>query len=140
MEYKRFDNTYVLRCEIGEDLKEKITELAKKEDIRFATVTGIGACDDVELSIFYPDKKSYNHHQLKEELELVSLMGNISQREEEIHVHLHASFSNGFDKVYAGHLDRAIVCATAEIFIETKEDTLKRKQCEKTGLWVLDLQ
>lgn len=139
MEYKKFGDTYVLRVAIGEDIKEQLMVLAEEQSISFATITGIGACDEVEISIFYPERKEYERKTICEELELVSLMGNISLNEKRPHVHVHATFSNGYDTLYAGHLDRGVVCATAELFIQTKAEELHRKPCDKTGLMILDL-
>lgn len=140
MFFKRFDNTYVLRVQVKEDIVQAITTLVEDESIKLATVQGIGACDDVEIGLYEVSTASYEKTQLKEELELASLLGNISTKDGKPYIHLHAIFGNGKDKTYCGHLNKAIVSGTAEIFITTINGSVDRKICNDTKLNVFDLE
>lgn len=48
MEYKRFDNDIVLRMNRGEEIITVLKEISTLENIKLATVQGIGACDHVK--------------------------------------------------------------------------------------------
>ena len=52
MEYRRFGNKLVVRIDKGEELCAKVLELAERENIRLAGVSGIGASDDITLGVF----------------------------------------------------------------------------------------
>ena len=43
MKYKRFDKTIVVRIDRGEEILDKIRELAIAENIKLASVTALGA-------------------------------------------------------------------------------------------------
>ena len=43
MEYKKFNNQYVIRIDKGEEICAKLKEVAQKENIKLAYLTGIGA-------------------------------------------------------------------------------------------------
>ncbi len=45
MEYRKFDNRFIVRIDRGEEILQKIKELCEKEDIRTGYATGIGAAD-----------------------------------------------------------------------------------------------
>ena len=43
MEYKRFGNTIVARIDKGEEILDKVKEIALKENIKLATINALGA-------------------------------------------------------------------------------------------------
>ena len=59
MEYRRFGNKIVARIDRGEEVCAKLLELAEAEDIRLASVSGIGASNDVTLGVFDTGTKEY---------------------------------------------------------------------------------
>lgn len=59
MEYRRFGSKLVVRLERGEEVCEKLLELAERENIRTAAVSGIGASNDVTLGVFDTGTKEY---------------------------------------------------------------------------------
>ena len=56
MEYKRFGNTIYLRLDPKEEILEEIGKVAKKENIRLAQVTGLGAINDFTAGVYNSDK------------------------------------------------------------------------------------
>ena len=56
MEYRKFDNTYIVRLDPGEEILEQVKALSLKEGICLATVQGLGAVNDLALGIFKPDE------------------------------------------------------------------------------------
>lgn len=140
MEFKRIDSkTICCRISKGEDIFASLIELAKKENIKAAKVSGIGACDYLELSLFNIKEKKYYPKEFKGEYELTSLLGNISIKENAPHLHLHVTISDEECRAFGGHLNKAIVSATCEIFIVTYHLEVNRKFDDETGLYLLDL-
>lgn len=58
MEYKRFDQSIVLRLDPGEEILEKIKELSIKENITLASVQGIGALNEFTIGLFKIEEKT----------------------------------------------------------------------------------
>ncbi|MHD0449245.1 PPC domain-containing DNA-binding protein [Staphylococcus cohnii] len=139
MVYQVDGNTIVLVLEQGEDIVEAVTDLAREQNGKFGTVSGIGACDDVELNFYNLDTKTYEKKVIKEPLELISLLGNISHIDEKPFAHLHATFGTNQYETLSGHLTKAVVSATAEIVITMTNLDINRKHNADIGLNLLDL-
>ena len=78
MDYRRFGNKYVVRLEKGEEIVESIKTLCRENNIRLGTVSGIGAADKATIGLFEPATKKYHSRELTGDMEITSLMGNIS--------------------------------------------------------------
>ncbi|MFW0760503.1 PPC domain-containing DNA-binding protein [Staphylococcus cohnii] len=139
MVYQVDGNTIVLVLEQGEDIVEAVTDLAREQNGKFGTVSGIGACDDVELNFYNLDTKTYEKKEIKEPLELISLLGNISHIDEKPFAHLHATFGTNQYETLSGHLTKAVVSATAEIVITMTNLDINRKHNADIGLNLLNL-
>lgn len=135
MEYRRFGEKIVMRVDRGEDIVEKIKELCSLENITLGSVSGIGAVSSTEIGIFNVDTKEYFSKTFEGLYEVSNLTGNISEMNGETYLHLHITIGDVKEnKVYAGHLNRAVVGATAEIMISIIDGTLDRQKDENVGL------
>ena len=70
-----------------------------------------------ELGYFHRDRNKYSWRQITTDQELTSLMGNISLKEGEIWLHLHATLSDENFHVTAGHLKSGVISVTGEIIL-----------------------
>ena len=59
MEYKRFDKDIVVRIDKGEEILDKIKEVAIRENIKLATVTALGATNEFTVGVFKTEEKKY---------------------------------------------------------------------------------
>ncbi|HBD87286.1 MAG TPA: DNA-binding protein [Clostridiales bacterium] len=139
MEYKIFGNQIVVRLDPGDELVKSVLALAEKENIRLASVTAIGASDDVTLGIFDVKTKRYGsvrYHTA--DYELASVCGNLSRKDGEPYLHLHAVIGNSLrGECHGGHLNAAVISATGEIFISVAEGEAGRRFCDEVGLNLL---
>jgi hypothetical protein len=69
---------YILRFDKGEEVFAKLLEFAATENISAASFNAIGACSEVELGYFNINLKDYRKKPFYEEMEMVSLIGNIA--------------------------------------------------------------
>ena len=76
MEYRKFNNSYVVRINKGEEIVEKLKDLCKKEDIKVAEITGLGASNLVEIGLFNVNTKEYKTTTFEGMFEITSLIGN----------------------------------------------------------------
>ena len=86
-------NTYVFSLKRGEELIEGIKEFCKEYHIDAAFFHGIGAANEVELAWYDLGAKQYVARLFQENLEIVSLTGNVSKLGNELVVTSHGVFS-----------------------------------------------
>ena len=134
MDFRKFNDKYIIRLEKGEDIVESLTKLVKEEDIKLGKVTGIGAVNDIEIGLFHTEEKKYYSKRIQGDMEIVSLAGNISTMEGEKYLHLHIAVGDENLEVYGGHLNAARVSATVEIMIDLIDGEIDREFNEEVGL------
>lgn len=134
MEYRRFDNTIIARIDKGEEILEKIKELALKENIKLASINALGAVNDFTVGVYKVDEKKYYANEFKGSFEIVSLTGTINTMNDEYYAHLHMSAGDSEGKVFGGHLNRAVVSATCEMVINVIDGVVDRVLDNETGL------
>ena len=134
MNYRRFNDTIIARIDKGEEILEKIKEIALKENIKLANINALGATNDFNVGVFKVDEKKYYSNEFKGNFEIVSLTGTINTMNGEFYTHIHMSAGNDKGEVFGGHLNRAIVSATCEIIINIIEGEVDRYFNEDIGL------
>lgn len=134
MEYRRFNDTIAARIDKGEEITAQVREIARRENIRLASVRAIGAVNEFTVGVFKTDKKEYLANEFKGSFEIVSLTGTINTMNGEFYAHLHFSAGNERGEVFGGHLNRAVVSATCEMIIEVIDGNVDRYFDEEIGL------
>ncbi len=134
MEYRRFQDTIIVRIDKNEEIIEQIRQVAEREQIRLASVQALGAVDDFTVGVFNTVKKKYYAKQFRGPFEIVSLTGTISTMDGEFYCHLHMSAGDSTGAVFGGHLNRANVSATCEMVIQVIPGQVDRKFSEEIGL------
>ena len=134
MEYRRFDNTYIVRIDRGEEIVEQVRLLSEREGIRLASVQALGAVDDFTVGVFDTRTKTYASNRFRGAYEIVSLTGTISTMDGAFYLHLHMSAGDGSGAVFGGHLNRANVSATCEMVIRVIPGQVDRAFSQEIGL------
>lgn len=126
MDYKRFNDTIVLRLDPGDEVCSSILNVANKENIFLAEVNGLGATNKFTVGRFDVEKKEYEKYSFEGSYEISSLHGNITRMNGEVylHVHLVAGTTNG--ESFSGHLNEAFISVTGEIFIRIIDGKVNR--------------
>ena len=134
MEYRRFENTIIARIDKGEEILDKVKEIALKENIKLASVQALGAISQFTVGVFKTDEKKYLANEFEGAFEIVSLTGTINTMDGEFYAHLHMSAGDEKGQVFGGHLNRARVSATCEMVITVIPGIVDRKYSEEIGL------
>lgn len=134
MEYRRFNNTIIARIDKGEEILNKIEEIAKKENIKLANINALGATNDFIVGVFKTEEKKYYSNEFKGNFEITSLTGTINTINDEFYSHIHMSAGNDKGEVFGGHLNKAIVSATCEMVINIIDGKVDRYFEEEIGL------
>lgn len=116
MEYRKFGDTYALRLEQGEEIVEQLRCFAKMENIRFASVQGIGALSSFDLKA----------HHYEGCYEMLSLLGSIDTMDGEFYCHLHLNAAEQDDRSIGGHMARGVIRVTSELIIRVLPGQIDR--------------
>ena len=116
MEYKKFEDTYVIRLNKGEEVIQCLKELCKNENIKLAEITGLGASDFVEIGVFNVNTKEYNTKVFEGMFEITSLVGNVTTKDSEVYLHIHINFGDEDGVVKGGHLVKAKFLRLQKLF------------------------
>ena len=134
MEYRKFGNKIVARIDKGEEILEKVKEIALKENIKLANINALGAVGEFTVGVFKTQEKKYYSNEFKGDFEIVSLTGTINTMNGEFYSHLHMSAGDCEGKVFGGHLNKAILSATCEMVITLIDGEVDRYKDEEIGL------
>ena len=134
MEYRKFDSTIIARIDKGEEILEKVKEIALKENIKLASISALGAVNDFTVGVFKTDEKKYYSNSFQGYFEITSLTGTINTMNGDFYIHIHMSAGNEKGEVFGGHLNRAVVSATCEMVITIIDGSVDRYFDEEIGL------
>ncbi len=135
MESKRVDNTLIIRADRGEELLTAIQEACEEHGVKLGVVTGIGAVDRAVVGAFSVATQDYTKHVYEDmEMEILSLMGNISTMDGEYYGHMHAVVGLPDGSAVGGHANELRISATSEIFVQIIDGEIDRGYDDRVGL------
>lgn len=117
-----------------------LKDLCVKENIRYAHINGIGGVKHAVVGCYSHAEGQYMKKTLDGDMEMLSLSGNVSFKDGEPYLHLHAVFSGTDCVAVGGHLFEAVIGITGEIFITAVDGILDRIiNPSNTNLTILDI-
>jgi predicted DNA-binding protein with PD1-like motif len=131
--------THVLVFGKGEEVIAGLLEFVRERGVSSGHLTAIGAFSDVTLGFFDPDRNEYRRIPLREQVEAVSLVGDIALKGGEPQVHAHVVVGRSDGSAYGGHLLEAHVWPTLEVVLVETPAHLQRELDEETGLPLIRL-
>ena len=140
MKSKKIDGGTVLVFDTGEEFVSTLTDFARQSHIAAAHFTAIGAFSDAGLGYFDLHTKDYLKNQVKEQVEVVSLIGDIALDKGEPKVHAHVVVGKKNGAAMGGHLLEAHVRPTLELVLQESSEQLRRKFDPESGLALIDLE
>lgn len=134
MIYKKSGDLIALRLNRGEEIVSSIQNVCEKEHVYFGSISGIGAVDHAVVGLYRVSERKYYQNKFDGEMEMTSLLGNSTEKDGKVYLHLHANFARADGQVVGGHLNEAVISGTAEIFISTQKGSIGRQTDPATGL------
>lgn len=132
----RVGSVHLFRVPEDVELVSYLTNFAKERGIKIGAVSAIGALKECTLGFYDQQERRYERIRIEEDVELVSLSGNISIKEGEPFVHVHAVVSKRDGSTYSGHLFEAKVFVAEVLVMELLGDVeLVREKYGELWLW-----
>ena len=132
--------TYALIFDKDDEVIAGLTSFAKQQSLGASHFTAIGAFSDLTLGYFNRDKKGYDKIPVNEQVEALSVMGDIALNKGEPKIHAHVVVGKRDGSTLGGHLVQAHVWPTLEVVLTESPRHLRRKTDEETGLALIELQ
>lgn len=140
MQFTKVGNTYCIRIMKGEELVETLTGFLQTNNIKSGSISGIGATDDVTIGYFNMETGKYNRKDFREAFEILNLTGNVAAVEGKPYAHMHIILGNDDFSCIGGHLFRANISVTCEIYLNVLGVVFSREHDSETGLKLLVLK
>jgi uncharacterized protein len=121
----------------GDEVLSGLTDFAKQYHVGDAHFTGIGAVSGALTAWFDLDRKLYHALPVNEQVEVLSMVGDIATFQSRPIVHTHVVLGKRDGTTAGGHLFEAWVNPTLEVFV-TAEDTSLNKRDDPSGLRLID--
>lgn len=132
--------TFVLVFNTGDEVTKELLAFSRSQRLDAASFTGIGAFQDVTLGYFDLQKRDYSRIPIGEQVEVLSLVGNIVRGDDGPKLHAHVVVGKRDGSAYGGHLIEARVRPTLEIVLVETPAHLRRRSDPATGLALIDLK
>jgi predicted DNA-binding protein with PD1-like motif len=126
--------TFAVVLSTGEEVTEALNAFAAEHHLSAAQVTALGAFSSVELGYFDWQRKEYARIPIDEQVEVLSLVGDIALKDGEPHLHPHVTVGKRDGSAWGGHLLWAVVRPTLEVIVTESPSVLARRHDPQTGL------
>jgi predicted DNA-binding protein with PD1-like motif len=131
--------TYAVVLDTGDEVTGDLGKFAREQEVEAASVTAIGAFSWAVLGYFQWETKQYKKIIVDEQVEVLSLLGDVAVGDEGPTLHLHAVLGKSDGSVVGGHLIEAHVRPTLEIILVQPPSYLRKRKDPETGLALIDL-
>ncbi|HKY55581.1 MAG TPA: PPC domain-containing DNA-binding protein, partial [Anaerolineales bacterium] len=132
--------TYVLIYEKGDEFISGLQTFAEQRSLNASHFTAIGAFSDAVVGFFDRQVMDYKKKPVKEQVEVLTLLGNITLSDGEYKVHAHAVLGKADASAMGGHILEGHVWPTLEVIVEESPKHLLRRKDPETGLPLLELK
>lgn len=134
------EKTFVLIFATGDEAIAGLTAFAKEKGLGASHFTAIGGFQESTLGYFNLDKKDYDKIPVREQVEVLSLVGDITLTEKgEPKIHAHAVLGRSDGSTRGGHLVEGRVRPTLEVMLIESPRHLHRKHDPQSGLALIQL-
>jgi predicted DNA-binding protein with PD1-like motif len=131
--------SFVVVFDKEEEAKAGLTSFVQQNRISAAQLTAVGAFRQTVLGYFDRDRKQYRKIPVDEQVEVLSLIGDVALKPEggpEVHAHVVVGRMDG--TTLGGHLLEAHVWPTLEVIITDAPRHLQKKHDPETGLALIN--
>ena len=130
--------SYAMVLAKGDEVMSGLTDFAKQNKVTSASFTAIGAFSRVTVAWFDDGRKEFRLIPIEQQVELVSMIGDIALVNDQPVVHTHVSVASSDGTVRGGHVINAFVFPTLELFMTVYPKALHKELDEATGLKLID--
>jgi predicted DNA-binding protein with PD1-like motif len=133
------ERTFVLVFDKEDEAVGQLESFVRQHDVTAARFTGIGAFSGATLGYFDRARKDYAEIPVAEQVEVLSLLGDVAVEDGEPKVHAHVVLGRSDGTALGGHLLEAHVWPTLEVVLDESPAHLRKRSDPETGLALIAL-
>ena len=133
------ERTWVLVLATSDEVIATLTAFASREGLSAARFTAIGALSDAVLGYFDWDTRDYARIPVRQQVEVLALVGDIANERGAPKVHAHVVVGKRDGTAHGGHLLEAHVRPTLEVMLTEAPARLSRVFDPQSGLALIDV-
>ena len=134
MDYRKYDDTYIVRLDRGEYVHPCLLALCEQEHILLGQISAIGAVDRAVIGVYDLAHGAYIQREYNEFMEISNLSGSVTEKDGKTYLHLHVTTCGQDLSVHAGHAIELRIGATCELFLRPYSGRVERRPDPETGL------
>lgn len=131
--------TYAVVLDTGDEVVGELSKFVREQEVEAASLTAIGAFSRAVLGYFQWETKQYKKIPVDEQVEVLSLLGDVAVADQGPTLHLHAVLGKADGSVVGGHLIEAHVRPTLEVILIQPPSYLRKRKDPETGLALIDI-
>jgi len=132
------EKVYAVVFSKGDEAMSGLTDFALKYGVGDAHFTGIGAVSSATMAWLDPANKVYHRISVPEQVEVLSLIGDVATFNGRPVVHMHAVLGHPDGTTTGGHVFELNVNPTLEVFVTVNSTPLKKRPDDASGMKVID--
>ena len=129
---------YAVIFQKGDEVLSGLTDFAIQNHVGDAHLTAIGAVSSATVGWLDLSKKLYRGIPVREQVEVLSMVGDIATFNGKPVVHAHLVLGRSDGSTVGGHLWEAYVNPTLEVFITVNPAPLQKTQDDASGMKLID--
>jgi predicted DNA-binding protein with PD1-like motif len=129
---------YAIILAKGDEVMSGLTDFARQNKVTSASFTAIGAFSRATVAWFDDGRKEFKLVPIEQQVELVSMIGDIALVNDQPSVHTHVAVASSDGTVRGGHVINASVFPTLELFMTVYPTALHKQLDDATGLKLID--
>lgn len=129
---------YAIILAKGDEVMSGLTDFARQNKVTSASFTAIGAFSHATVAWFDDGRKEFKLIPIEQQVELVSMIGDIALVNDQPAVHTHVAVASSDGTVRGGHVINAFVFPTLELFMTVYPTPLHKESDKATGLKLID--
>ena len=133
------ERTWALVFAAGDEVVSTLQAFAAQTRLTAARFTAIGAFRDATLGYFDWQTKRYERIPVREQVEVLALVGDIALEDDKPKIHAHVVVGKRDGTAHGGHLLEAYVRPTLEVMLTESPTHLRRTFHPESGLALIDV-
>jgi predicted DNA-binding protein with PD1-like motif len=131
--------TWAVVLDQGDEVVATLTAFAREHRLDASQVTAIGAFSEATLGYFDRDKKDYRKIPVSEQVEVLSMIGDVALDGDQPKLHVHVVLGKSDGTTLGGHLIEGRVWPTLEVILTESPRHMRRRMDPASGLALIDL-